>query len=831
MRRIESGDAPLPASDDMTLVGFATTLRRHRVLLGLCLLLSLVLVGAYTTLSTPVFEASSVLRFESEQVNLPQLVRQLSTENRISTEIAVLQRRSAAVAVIDSLGLRAEVRTPRPSGVTGLFSHLRDRLSTQHPPRVSDVFSLLRIRPGSDTTTLTLRVEPEGRFTAQRAGSSQGTVSGRIGDTVRLGSVTLALRPEAPQVGELEVRVIPLEQAVRRFASSLKVSRPTRDADLIGVTIRGSDPVLAADAANLLAEQLITGRQGVQLARTSSTVRFLKQQLDTLGIQLRLAEDQLQAYRERAGVVAVEEQARTQVGRLAQIQADRGAVEAERRALAMLLQQMRSDSARGVSTGEAPSRRLMSFPTLFRNQAASELLGALARVENERSALLTRRTAQDPDVQVLSTRIRELDAQVQEIAETYLQGLTNQVVSLEEVARRFGGALDSLPEKEVRTARLERDVRVQQELYTLIQTRLKESQITQAMEDPSVRVVDPAVPPDQPVGPRRMINFALAVVLGLLLGVGIALYRELSDQSVRSRADALQASGLPILGAIPRVRRARRLPKVVSSGRSGIISPFGNGNGSTKRSVTAGTRRAAASIASRLVTLPDTPAGYVESFSQLYANLALTYKEHPVKILVFTSPLPGEGKTLSIVNFALTLAGRGFRLLLVDGDLRCGLLSEVFDCPEKPGFAELLSGTASFEDAVREVPVGDSGSLVILPSGTLLPKPGRLLVIERVREVLEALAPQFDLVLIDSPPVNLVADAALLGSAADAVLLVVRAGHTRVEALTYAMDQLGAARAPVIGTLLNDIDARRHGGDDGSYHYLTEVERYYARRN
>ena len=104
-------------------------------------------------------------------------------------------------------------------------------------------------------------------------------------------------------------------------------------------------------------------------------------------------------------------------------------------------------------------------------------------------------------------------------------------------------------------------------------------------------------------------------------------------------------------------------------------------------------------------------------------------------------------------------------------------------------------------------------------------------MIERVRELLEAVAPQFDLVLIDSPPVNLLADAAVLGSVADAVVLVVRAGHTRTEALRFAMDQLTAARAPVIGTLLNDIDLRRHTDDDGSYRYLTEVERYYAGRS
>jgi capsular exopolysaccharide synthesis family protein len=168
-------------------------------------------------------------------------------------------------------------------------------------------------------------------------------------------------------------------------------------------------------------------------------------------------------------------------------------------------------------------------------------------------------------------------------------------------------------------------------------------------------------------------------------------------------------------------------------------------------------------------------------------------------------------------------------MLLVDADLRCGVVSTVLGCGRTPGFAELLAGTAKVGEVLRQVSLGEQGSLVAIPSGALPAVPGRVLTVDRVHEVLGALAPKFDFVVIDTPPVNLLADAALLGSAADAVLLVVRAGHTQSDALRYAMDQLEAARAPVLGTLLNDIDLRRGGRDDGAYRYIVDAERYHDR--
>jgi capsular exopolysaccharide synthesis family protein len=526
------------------------------------------------------------------------------------------------------------------------------------------------------------------------------------------------------------------------------------------------------------------------------------------------------------------EQARAQVGRLAQLQGDRGALEAERQALALLIQRIKLDSA-AAPEGTSPWRRLIGFPSLLRNQAASQLLSSLAALEDERSELLRRRTWLDADVQLLSARIAERDLQLKNIATTYLEGLTDQLAGLDQVGKQFGRALDSLPRKEVQTARLERDENNLQALYALMQTRLKDAEVTQAMQDPSVRIVERAYAASEPVSPKPKLNLALSLVLGCLLGLSVSLGRELSDRSVHSRADALHAAGLPVLGAIPRVagrfpralrslagrRKSRSLGEVLR--RTDNKRPVGGAFGPP-------TSQAAADLANRLVMQPDSPGAYTEAFNQLQANLALAFQEHPIKVLVFTSALPGEGKTLSAINFALTAAARGKKVLLIDADTRCGLVNQVFGCSRQPGFTELLSGKARFEDGVRAVLVNENTTLAILPTGALLNGPSREMTVEKLRHTLTAIRSQFDMIVIDSPPVNVLADAVLLGAAADAVLLVVRAGKTQRGALSFAMDQLTAARAPVIGTVLNDIDLDRRQYDDGAYRYLAEVEKYHA---
>lgn len=788
-------------SSERALRGVFGSVRRHMLMLATCIALFAALGVAYTMYAVPVYEASAMVRFEAERLDLPELVQLPYTENLINTEMEVLRGRGAAAAAVDSLALRGRVLSPRRAQITQLFG-------------------TLRIAPAADTQTFVFRSQGNGDFTVSRPDSAKAMGIVHVGDTTRFAGVLFALTANAKAVPELTLHIDSRDGAISHFSSSaLQLERPSRDADIIAIRVRDSDPVRAAAAANFMATNLIQDRDRARRGRTGAAVAFLEQQDDSLGRQLRAAEESLRQYQQREHVIDVPQQATAEVQRLAKLQADLAGVRAERDAFASLVSQLKSDTS-GTLGGKSISRRLMAFPTLLSNQSASVLLGSLAQVETERSQLLIHRTLDDSDVRVLTARIHEMESQLEGISASYLQSLTDQVTSLQGETEKFSTQLDVLPEKELQTARRERDAKVLNDLWVLVQTRLKEAQMTGAGGDPTVRVADVATAPSGPIRPRPMINVALGLMLGCMFGVTAALARDYSDRSVRSRADAQSAVGVPVLGAFPKLRVRRNTRPLLRPivGNIDMVTPH--------KVVDPARNRTAQSIASMLVTEPDASPAYVESLNQLFVNLALSHYEKPLKTVVFTSALPGEGKSLSAINYALVGASRGLRVLLIDADLRCGVVSTVLGIKQTPGFAEVLAGKATFFEAAHQFSPTQNRSLVVLPSGALPRVPGRILTIERVRDVLSALAPDFDLIVIDTPPINLLADAALLGSASDAVMLVVRVGHTQVEDLRYAMDQLDSTGAPVIGTLLNDIDLQKNSRDDGSYRYLAESARY-----
>ena len=302
--------------------------------------------------------------------------------------------------------------------------------------------------------------------------------------------------------------------------------------------------------------------------------------------------------------------------------------------------------------------------------------------------------------------------------------------------------------------------------------------------------MDPAVYPTEPIRPKPWLSLMVVLGVGVVVGVGGAVVAEHLDRTVRDRGELQAATGVAVLGLIPLIR-----PAVADAGPRRLW--VANGNGTAPRPRLIGP-----------VTAGDPAA---EAYRSLRTNISFSRPSAAPKALVFTSPMPQDGKSTTAANLALVLAQQGGRVLLVDADMRRGVLDEVFREPREPGLSNVLVGSVSVADATRALRLEQGHALDFIPAGTRPPNPAELLSSEPMDRFLSEVRQRYDTIVCDAPPLNLVTDAALLGTRADGIVLVARAGVTEEESLAFAVGQIERVRATLLGAVLNGVDERRQG--------------------
>jgi tyrosine-protein kinase Etk/Wzc len=334
-----------------------------------------------------------------------------------------------------------------------------------------------------------------------------------------------------------------------------------------------------------------------------------------------------------------------------------------------------------------------------------------------------------------------------------------------------------------------------QTLFNTLQSQFQLNRIAESDDGGTVQLLDLATVPSFAISPnrRRAVTYALAV--GLLLGIGLALLLERLDDTIKSPDELRDKMGLPVLGLIPAIN----------------IAELSKGEEATP-------------AVGRLATHADPRSPVAEAYRSLRTNLAFAranqaLANQAISSLVVASPGPGDGKSTTAANLAITFAQQGQRVLLVDADMRRAVLDKTFDVPRTPGLTDCILGTVNVADAARATQVPN---LFVLPSGQFPPNPSELLGSPAMRAVLRDAKDAFDVVMFDSPPLLAVTDAAVLATIVDGTILVVRTNTTQREAARRALGQLRSVHGRVLGAVLNDIDTRAGAGYGGYGYY------YYA---
>ncbi|AOJ33167.1 polysaccharide biosynthesis tyrosine autokinase [Burkholderia metallica] len=402
---------------------------------------------------------------------------------------------------------------------------------------------------------------------------------------------------------------------------------------------------------------------------------------------------------------------------------------------------------------------------------------------------------QSVDVQA---RVLELQQKRDELSRRFLPSHPDMAAidAQLDTLRRQQGKLDTniarLPERQRDEVRAQLDVKVGTDLYTALLNNIQQLELVKAGKTGNVRVVDMAIVPDDPVRPNRPVVIGVAALVGLALGMLVAFARDFLYGGLRGIDEIEQHAGLPVLAVVPSADGQRAMTRAIARGEGGPS----------------------------LLALAEPYEPAIESLRSLQTALhfSLAHEEHAVVLI--TGPVPGAGKSFVAANFAAVQAADGKRVLLIDGDLRKGHLHQVFGVTRDHGFADALAGHAAPDGVVHRAV---APNLDFIATGTVPHAPAALLQQASLGTLLAQWRTHYDTVVIDAPPVLAAADASWLGTHANAILLVVRAGRTKAGELVETAKRLAGRGSAAPRVVLNGIDPRggrcAYGTKYGGYRY------------
>jgi polysaccharide biosynthesis transport protein len=568
------------------------------------------------------------------------------------------------------------------------------------------------------------------------------------------------------------------------FLSRLSVSR-VPNTTLIQVSFTAQDPQLAARVVNahLLNYKEADFRSSQVAIQDASD--WLSQELDDLRVKMQTAEDARVAYERQNQIWQIGDNQQQNI--TTQKLAD----------LSKTVTEAQTELAQKEAMYHmATSGDVDAMPSAQANPVIQGLLKQRSDLEAQHAALLAQFGPNWPKVLQIADQQKEVDKQLDDarrvVADTAEQDYNtaqNRLSILESNLDQQKAQANVEAEKLVEYSILQNDASATKQLYDGLNQKLKEAQIEAGLKSSNIRIVDQALVPTSPSGPQRTRNILLSLLVGLVGGVGLAVFREYLDNTVKSPDDIERLTGLPSLAVVP------SLPDL--AGHNGKLAHL------------AGESANGASTGSRveLLAYVQPKSQISEAFRALRTSLLLSQAEHPPQVILVTSALPREGKTTAAVNLAVTLAQLGDRTLLVDCDLRKPGVRRALNLTgsRDAGLSSYLAGVCSLEEITLPHPT--ITNLSALTTGPVPPSPADLLSSHRMRDGIAELRRRFKFIVVDSPPIMAATDAVIISALTDGVLLVVRSGETPKEAFTRTRDLLAAVKSRLLGVILNGVDS------------------------
>jgi capsular exopolysaccharide synthesis family protein len=558
-------------------------------------------------------------------------------------------------------------------------------------------------------------------------------------------------------------------QLVTAFLKQLTIE-PVRTSRLVKIHFESRDPQLSADVTNAVSDAFIALNLERRMDATSYAKTFLQERLQQMQVKLEDSEKKLNEFARQEQIVRTQD---NQIGPDAQVLQEfttaLAKAQGERIKAETLYDQIKDSNSAGLGA-------------VLENPVIQEFKTRKAKLETEYQENLKIYKPGYPKMLQIESQIAEMQAKIdEEIAEIRAAAKANYLAAKAQEAMFSQKLMEAkkavlgVQDRSIQYNILKREVDTNRTLYEGLLQRLKEVGVAGGIGVNNITVVDKAEVPIRPYKPNVLVNGLVALFLGLFGGVGLALLFEHLDDTIKQPDDLEKLLGLPVLGIVPIVRNA---------GEDLVMAQNA-----------------------------DPRSAFAEAHRSVRTALQFSTPQGTPKVLMITSSSMGEGKSTTALSLAIHFAQSGRNVLLIDADLRKASLHKKLNLSNEVGLTNYLAGDAKPIDITKACPVP---KVYVMPSGPLPPNPADLLGSVKMVALLNLAAEKFDQVIIDGPPVLGLADAPLLGSIADATVLVVEANSTNRGFARNAAKRLRATRTVLIGGILTKLDPR--GGGYGYYH-------------
>lgn len=573
-----------------------------------------------------------------------------------------------------------------------------------------------------------------------------------------------------------------------------------KETRLIDISYTHTDPEVAAKVVNAIAETYVFNNLERKSETNTNTGTVLQKRIAELQQLIRTDEERLVNYAKNNQILTLDASQNTVVERLGAL--NRQLVEAEKARLD-------AESAYNAAKPAGAATALAEGDQQKTNESETKL----ADLRQKRAQLMVDATEEAPEVKELDTQIAELDRQVKEIRNrksntiltnletTYRQNLAREQALRKSFQQQRGETLTQ-NEAAINYRIIQQEIQTNKTLLDSLLQRSKENDVIMASKPNNISIIDYALAPDGPIGPNRTRTVLMAMFLSLGLGIGFALFLEYLDDTVHSTDEVERLLHLPALAVIP---------SAAASSRRRLLAPPGalqKRNGFNP------------SDNSELLMNVDGRSPLAEAYRHLRTSVLLSTAGRAPRSLLITSSLPGEGKTTTAVNTAVSLSQTGASVVIIDADMRRPRLRSIFGLSERAGLSSILSSDMSDAEMIALVTKDDVSGLSVLTSGPIPPNPAELLGSDQMRRLMVTLQSEFNHVVVDSPPVTSFTDGVLIASIVDGVLLVVHGGKSSRHVVKRARQLLKDVGAKIFGVVLNNVNLQSH-----DYYYY---QRYYG---